>query len=159
MSAPTPSIEERLAAAGLPPLPRMAWLELDLGALADNLAALRALARGVPVHPVVKADAYGHGAVPIARALVSGGAEGLSVATMDEALELREAGITGPIRVLYAIPPELVPDAMRGSITIAVGDGSTIDGLGAAATGHPDDGPLLVEIEVETGLGRGGTAP
>ena len=159
MSAPTASIEERLAGAGLPPLPRMAWLELDLDALGGNLAALRALGGGVPVHPVVKADAYGHGAVPIARALVAAGAEGLSVATMDEALELREAGITGPIRVLYAIPPALVPDAMQHAVTIAVGDGSTIDGLVAAAAGHADHGPLLVEIEVETGLGRGGTAP
>jgi alanine racemase len=159
VSAPTSSIEERLARAGLPPLPRMAWLELDLDALAGNLAALRALAGGVPVHPVVKADAYGHGAVPIARALVAAGAEGLSVATMDEALELREAGVTGPIRVLYAIPPELVRDAMRREITIAVGDGSTIDGLVAAAVRDPEGAPLLVEIEVETGLGRGGTTP
>lgn len=137
----------------------MAWLELDIDALAGNLAALRELSGGVPVHPVVKADAYGHGAVPIARALVAAGAEGLSVATMDEALELREAGTTGPIRVLYAVPPELVPDAIEGGITIAVGDGSTIDGLVAAAARHADLGPLLVEIEVETGLGRGGTAP
>lgn len=159
MSAPTASIEERLAGAGLPPLPRMAWLELDLDALGGNLAALRALGGGVPIHPVVKADAYGHGAVPIARALVAAGAEGLSVATMDEALELREAGITGPIRVLYAIPPELVLDAMRHGITIAVGDGSTIDGLVAAAARHNDQAPVLVEIEVETGLGRGGTVP
>ena len=159
MSAPTPSIEERLAAAGLPPLPRMAWLEVDLDALAGNLGALRALAGDVPVHPVVKADAYGHGAVPIARALVAAGAEGLSVATMDEALELREAGLTGPVRVLYAIPPELVHDAMQGDITIAVGDGSTIDALVAAAAQRPEDGPLSVEIEIETGLGRGGTSP
>ncbi|HEX7347545.1 MAG TPA: alanine racemase [Candidatus Limnocylindrales bacterium] len=159
MSAPTSSIEQRLAGAGLPPLPRMAWLELDLDALAGNLAALRALAGGVPVHPVVKADAYGHGAVPIARALVAAGAEGLSVATMDEALELREAGITGPIRVLYAIPPELVRDAVRHEITIAVGDGSTIDALVTAAARDPEGAPLLVEIEVETGLGRGGTTP
>ena len=159
MSAPRTSIEERLSRAGLPPLPRMAWLELDLDALTGNLAALRALGGGVPVHPVVKADAYGHGAVPIARALVNAGAEGLSVATMDEALELRQAGVKGPIRVLYAIPPELVPDAMRHEITIAVGDGSTIAGVVAAAARHPEAAPLLVEIEVETGLGRGGTTP
>ena len=159
MSAPSTSIEARLAAAGLPPLPRMAWLELDLDALAGNLAALRALAGGVPVHPVVKADAYGHGAVPIARALVAAGAEGLSVATMDEALELREAGLTEPVRVLYAIPPELVPNAMQHGITIAVGDASTVDALIDAAGRHADDEPLLVEIEVETGLGRGGTTP
>ena len=56
---------ERLADAGLPPLPRMAWLEIDLEALSGNLAVLRELAGpGVPVRPVVKADAYGHGARP-----------------------------------------------------------------------------------------------
>ena len=66
------SIAARLAAAGLPPLPRSAWLELDLDALAGNLHELRAQAggAGIPVFPVVKADAYGHGAVPIAKATV-----------------------------------------------------------------------------------------
>ena len=67
-------IEARLARAGLPPLPRTAWLELDLDALRGNLAALRAaVGPGVRVEPVVKADAYGHGAVPIALALEAGG--------------------------------------------------------------------------------------
>ena len=80
-----PPIEDRLAAVGLPPLPRLAWLELDLDALAANLATMRAAAGGVAAFPVVKADAYGHGAVPIARALVEAGADGLSVATFDEA--------------------------------------------------------------------------
>src|SRR6185503_1568799 len=61
-----PSIEARLTTAGLPPLPRTAWLELDLDALTANLATLRVLAGpGVPIRPVVKADAYGHGALPI----------------------------------------------------------------------------------------------
>jgi len=68
----TPSrrpIERRLSDAGLPPLPRMAWLEIDLEALSGNLAVLRELAGpGVPVRPVVKADAYGHGSVPVALA-------------------------------------------------------------------------------------------
>ena len=80
-----------LAAAGLPPLPWMAWLELDLDALVGNLATLAPWPAVAPVHPVVKADAYGHGAVPIARASSRGRRRRLSVATMDEALELREA--------------------------------------------------------------------
>ena len=163
------SIEARLAASGLPPLPRLAWLELDLDALAANLATLRSLAGGVPVHPVVKGDAYGHGAIPIARALVDAGADGLSVATLDEALELRASGLTVPIRVLYPIPPSVAGDAMREGITVALGDTSTMSPLLAAAdraaadpaairdpAGSPD---LLVEIEVETGLGRGGALP
>jgi alanine racemase len=162
VSAPRESIEARLAAAGLPPLPRTAWLELDLGALRDNLASLRHLAGGVPVHPVVKGDAYGHGAIPIARALADAGADGLSVATMDEALELREAGLTLPIRVLYPIPPGFVADAMRDGITVPLGDRATAGPILAAAeaAGSVASGTeLRTEIEIETGLGRGGTAP
>jgi alanine racemase len=157
------AIEARLAAAGLPPLPRLAWLELDLDALTSNLATLRDLAGGVPVHPVVKADAYGHGAIPIARALAAAGAGGLSVATMDEALELRAAGLEIPIRVMYAIPPAFAAEAASQRITVAAGDGSTIDDLLAAAeagrAGSDDTPALGVEIEVETGLGRGGARP
>ena len=156
-----PSIEARLAEAGLPPLPRMAWLELDLDALRGNLASLRTLAGGSPVHPVVKGDAYGHGAIPIARALADAGADGLCVATLDEALELREAGIDLQIRVMYPIPPDTAGDAIRNRVTVAVGDGSTIDALLEAVSHVEDrgagDGELLLEIEIETGMGRGGT--
>ena len=57
-------------------LPRTAWLEIDLDAISDNLACIRLLAgEGTPVHPVVKADAYGHGLVPVARAALRVGAE------------------------------------------------------------------------------------
>jgi alanine racemase len=159
-----PSIEARLARAGLPPLPRLAWLELDLDALVGNLAALRRLAGGVPVHPVVKADAYGHGAVPIAHALVDAGVEGLCVATMDEAIDLRDAGIDVPLRVLYAIPAALIPDAIARQITVAAGDRETLDEMLAAASGGMVEGStaaprLRIEIEVETGLGRGGVGP
>jgi alanine racemase len=160
---PRPAIEARLAAAGLPPLPRLAWLELDLDAIDANLAVLRGLAGGVPVHPVVKADAYGHGAVPISRALAAAGADGLSVATMDEAVELRDAGLDLPIRVMYAIPPELGPEAARRGITVAAGDMATVGPLLAAVeadgAGSADADRLNVEIEIETGLGRGGVAP
>jgi alanine racemase len=163
---PRPAIEARLVAAGQPPLPRLVWLELDLDALASNLAILRDLGGGAPVHPVVKADAYGHGAVPISRALAAAGADGLSVATMDEALELRAAGLELPIRVMYAIPPALGPEAVRSRITVAAGDLTTVGDLlaatasaaGSAAGGAGAD-RLDVEIEVETGLGRGGVPP
>ena len=156
----TESIAARLAAAGLPPLPRTAWLELDLDALAGNLHELRRQAGGVPAFPVVKADAYGHGAVPIARALVEAGADGLCVAAFDEALALRRAGLTMPIRVLYPIPPAVVPLAADERIGVAAGDdvtlARTLEALGDRPTGRP---PLDLELEVETGLGRGGIAP
>ena len=130
--------------------------------MAANVATLRSLAGGAPVHPVVKADAYGHGAVPIAGALASDGVDGLCVATMDEAVELRDAGITIPIRVLYPIPPALVDEAVRLDISVAAGDRGSLDELLAAASASDAAGPahpLRLEIEVETGLGRGGAPP
>ncbi len=152
-----PAIEDRLAAAGLPPLPRTAWLELDLDALVGNLAFLRRLAGDdSQIRPVVKADAYGHGAVPIARALEGAGADGLCVATFDEALELRDDGIRLPLLVLYPIPPALAADAARLGIAVAAGDGPGLAALVQAASTIDPDRPLALELEVETGLGRGG---
>jgi alanine racemase len=134
-------------------------VEVDLDAVAGNVRTLAGEVAPARLLAVVKADAYGHGAVPIARALVEAGVEGLSVATVDEALELRDAGISLPIRVMYAIPPELVGEAREQRITIAAGDESTIEPLIAATERHGGAEPLLVELEVETGLGRGGAPP
>jgi alanine racemase len=154
------SIETRLAAAGLPPLPRTAWLEIDLDALQGNLAALRALAgAGVPVHPVVKADAYGHGAIPVALALEATGADGFCVAVIDEAIALRAGGVRAPIRVLYPAPPAFAREAARDGIAVAAGDQRLLDALLAAAPDAASDAPLLIELQVETGLGRDGFAP
>jgi alanine racemase len=139
----------------------MAWVEIDLDALAANLAVARELAGpGVLVEPVVKADAYGHGMVPVARALVEAGADGLCVATFDEAVALRSAGLEGRITVLYPIPPELALEAATRRIAVAAGDGDVLAAL-LARTGRADalPGPELeIELEIETGLGRGGVA-
>lgn len=151
-----------MAAAGLPALPRTAWLEIDLDALAANLSVIKVLAgAGVLMEPVVKADAYGHGLVPIARALVDAGADGLCVATFDEAVALREHGIDGRITVLYPIPPRLGPDAARHSIAVAAGNGELLGELLAAMAEDATEGgpPLEIELEIDTGLGRGGVAP
>ena len=146
-----------MAAAGLPPLPRMAWAEIDLDALADNLATLRSLAgSGTPVHPVVKADAYGHGLIPVARALASAGADGLCVATFDEAVALRDAGITVPILALYPIPAAHAATAADRRIAVTAGDRELLDALLEALRADPPGAPLRVQLEVETGLGRGG---
>jgi alanine racemase len=153
-------IERRLAEAGLPPLPRTAWLEIDLDALAGNLGLLRGLAGpGVPVRPVVKADAYGHGAVPVARALEAAGADGLCVAAFDEAVELREGGVRAQILVLYPIPAAFVADAARLDVSVAAGDPEGLADTLAAATGLDPRRPIRIELEVETGLGRGGFLP
>jgi alanine racemase len=73
--------------------PHRAWIEVDHLAIRSNLAALRARAPGSEVIAVVKADAYGHGDVAVARTLVAAGVEQLAVATVDEGLRLRDAGI------------------------------------------------------------------
>lgn len=149
------SIEARLAQAGMPPLARLAWLELDLDALRGNLEVLRAAAgAGVRIEPVVKADAYGHGAVTVSRALEDAGADGLSVATYDEAVELRDAGISLPILVLYPAPASVVRDAASRRVAIALGPGDGTAEVLAAAAGLQT--PLEIHLEVETGLGRGG---
>ncbi len=134
-----PAIEDRLAAAGLPPLPRTAWLELDLDALIGNLALLRRLAgEHAQIRPVVKADAYGHGAVPIARALEGAGADGLCVATFDEAVELRNGGVRTP-------SPGPVPDpAGTGRRCRPAGDRRSRRGrtrAGGTRPGRLDDRP------------------
>ncbi len=153
-------IERRLEAAGLPPLPRTAWLEIDLDALAANLGTLRRRAGdGVPVRPVVKADAYGHGAVPVAKALEAAGADGFCVATFDEAVALREAGIRRPIAVLYPVPVAAVPEAAHREIAVSAGDADGLAMTLAAAADLEPDRRLAIELEVDTGLGRGGFVP
>jgi alanine racemase len=153
-------IEERLAEAGLPPLGRTAWIEIDTVALAGNVAALRRMAGdGVALWPVVKADAYGHGMVPVARVLEAAGVDGLCVATLDEALALADAGIRAPILVLYPIPAAGAVEAARRGIGIAAGTLGPLDAILSAATAAGVAERLAIELEIETGLGRGGVEP
>jgi len=146
----------------LPPLPRSAWIEIDLDSLVSNARLLQgSLPAGTRLDAVVKADAYGHGAVPVAQALVAAGVQSLSVATFDEGLELRQAGISVPILVLFPVPPELAPDALRHCLSLTAGDQLLLERTLAALhpfndESIPDDRRLPIHLEVETGLGRGG---
>ncbi len=159
-----PTIARRLEAAGLPALPRTSWLRVDLDLLAANQAALRVLAGdGVAVHVVVKADAYGHGAVPVARALEDAGADGFCVASFDEALELRAGGVRGPVVVLYATPAAHVAEAARRGIALTVADdvllGRTLDAIATARAAGALRRRVAIHLQVETGLGRDGVLP
>ena len=164
MTAERLPIEARLRAAGLPPLPRTAWLEIDLERLAGNVRAITgALPAGTLVEAVVKANGYGHGALPVAHAALAAGVRGLCVATLDEALELRSAGVRGPILVLFPIPPDGVVDAARAGIAVAAGDAVVwARGLAAYARarrrGRGRIADLAVHVGIETGLGRDGLA-
>ena len=96
---------------------RPAWAEIDLGAVAHNVALLRATAAPAALCVVVKADGYGHGAVPVAQAAVAAGATWLAVALTDEGLTLREAGLDVPILLLSEPAPDEWDDAVRGRLT------------------------------------------
>ena len=111
------------------------------------------------VMPVVKAEAYGHGMVPVARALADAGVDALCVATLDEGLALRAAAIPGEILVLYPVPPDGVADAVEAGLTIASGAKDSIGPILGAATSAGRSDQLRLELEVETGLGRGGSGP
>jgi alanine racemase len=157
---PGDTIETRLARAGLRALGRTAWIEIDTAALAGNLAVIRRLAGdGVAVLPVVKADAYGHGMVPVARTLADAGADGLCVATLDEAIVLDDAGVGVPLLVLYPIPASGVAEAARRGIGLAGGTAGALGELLAAGHAAGVAGHLSIELEIETGLGRGGVLP
>jgi alanine racemase len=116
---------------------------------------------GVRVEPVVKADAYGHGAVPVALALEAAGADGLSVATFDEAVELRQADVSLPLLVIYPVPPAWIADAARQNIAVSLGPGLLGRRVLEAATAAAIAGApaLEVHLEIDTGLGRGGVLP
>src|SRR5215218_8624306 len=107
-----------------PSLPEgcLAAAVVDLDAVAANVAALRAHAPGAQLMAVVKADGYGHGMVPVARAALAGGADRLGVAHLREALELRAAGIEAPILAWLTVPGDAYPEAIAAGVEIGVSD-------------------------------------
>jgi alanine racemase len=155
----TEDIDRRLARAGLPPLPRRAWLEIDVEALATNFGVVRAMVGGdVAIWAVVKADAYGHGIEYTARTFIEAGAERLCVATVDEGLHLRRVGIQAPIMVIFEAPRDALEAAVAGRLELTGSDARQIAaGLEwwAARGGRG----LALHLEIETGLGRGGVMP
>ena len=109
------------------------WAEVDLDALEHNYHLLRGLAPQAKFLGLVKANAYGHGAVPIAKKLQALGADMLAVACLDEAVELRQAGITIPILCLGQTPVELAGELLAYNVTQTVGDLETGKALSDAA--------------------------
>jgi alanine racemase len=125
---------------------------IDLDAVRGNLRALRELVAPAQTMAVVKADAYGHGALPVARAAVEAGADWLGVADVDEALALRGAGVTAPILAwLHAASTDFAP-AVAAGVDLGV---SSIDQLDRAAA----VGDAVVQLKLNTGLSRNGFQP
>lgn len=132
--------------------------DINLDHLRANYNAFReALPTDMLLLACVKANAYGHGAVEVARELQQLGADYLSVAFLDEALELRQAGITLPILVLGYTPPEGVEVARRHDVTITLFSTEVLQAI-QALPAEPDK-PLKVHIKIDSGMGRLGLLP
>ena len=134
---------------------RATWAEVDLGALRANVGVLRAaLAPGARLLAVVKADAYGHGAVPVARAALEAGAAVLGVALLEEGLALRAAGIRAPVLVMGWTPPDRAAEVAAADLDQAVF--TPEDGRALAAAGRAAGRRVRVHAKLDTGMGRVG---
>src|SRR3954469_315973 len=127
-----------------------ALARVDLGAIERNCGRLAAVAAPARLCAVVKADGYGHGAVPAARAAQAGGAAWLAVAAADEARALRDAGIEGRILVMGALSEEELPVALGADADVVVWHERFVEQVAAAGGGR-------VHVKLDTGMGRLGT--
>jgi len=132
---------------------RPSWVEIDLDAIANNVRGIKSLiGDSVALFAVVKANAYGHGAIPVARTALLNGADYLGVASMQEALELRSAGIEAPILVMSYTPVQAIRQAVRQNITVTLYDLELARAFDRAA--RDAGGTLRVHVKVDTGMGR-----
>lgn len=132
---------------------RPTWIEVEAGAITDNVTALVAAASPAGFCAVVKAGGYGHGATQAARAALRGGATWLAVAVADEGAELRADGIEAPILVLSDSTAEGLDLAARNKLTVTVSSREAVAAVARAAV------PLTVHLKVDTGMHRMGAAP
>jgi Alr-MurF fusion protein len=132
---------------------RPAWVQVDLDAIENNARRLKEIIGGdVELMAMVKANAYGHGAVECSRAAVRGGATWLGVYSVGEGLELREAGVTTPTLVVGPTPQEWAHAAFENSLTLTAGSAESALGLAREARGAAR--PVRVHVKIDTGMTR-----
>jgi len=137
---------------------RPTWVEVDLEAVAYNLRQIKKIVGPeVEILAVLKADAYGHGALTVARTALNNGATFCGVASANEAVKLREGGIDTPILVLGYTPAWLAREALRHNITLTLYDADAARAFSRAATDLRRT--ACVHIKVDTGMGRLGLLP
>lgn len=137
------------------PMPVSTWVEVDLDCFASNLVALREIdGQAREILLVVKADAYGHGAVEMAEAAERAGVGHLGVATLHEGIQLRQSGCRLPIVALSPLLPSEIDEAIEHDLSPTVGDLAFAHALSAAAvrSGHS----VRCHVEIDTGMGRTG---
>ena len=136
---------------------RPTWAEIDLKKFKDNIRTVSRLAAGAGVLPVVKANAYGIGAVPASlAALTLPEVKGLAVATADEAMQIREAGIDALVLVLGPVTPEAMEVLVKNRVSFAVTSPAAVHAAQEVG-GHGVK--AKVHIKIETGMGRVGIVP
>ncbi|MEG1002582.1 MAG: alanine racemase [Clostridium sp.] len=136
---------------------RAVWAEIDLNKLENNMRRIKELAGDKEVVAVVKADAYGHGAVNVAPVFLKSGASKLAVAVIAEAMELRNAGIKAPIMILGYTPLDLYDELINNDIEQTVYDLEYAKKLSERAL--KIDKKAKIHIAVDTGMGRIGFMP
>lgn len=147
-----------LAAATPAPL-RPAWAEIDLAAIRHNAAVLAGLVRPAQLCAVVKAWAYGHGPVRVARAALDGGATWLGVALVEEGRQLREAGIGEPVLLLSEPATPAMAEVVRSGLTPTVYTLAGVEALAAEVTASGRTDPFPVHVKVDSGMHRVGSTP
>lgn len=132
---------------------RPVWAEINLGSIAYNVREIRKLLKPTTkLMAVVKADAYGHGALPVARTALANGADRLAVAILDEALALRREGITAPILILGYTPSEQAHLVVENEIIQTVYSLDLTHALSTAAINQKKI--AKVHVKIDTGMGR-----
>lgn len=132
------------------------WLEVDRGAIANNFHKLQQIT-STRVMVVVKANAYGHGITEVSKVVANAGGSYCGVARIDEALELRRAGIHTPILILGYTPSECFPQAIENQITLTLFQSEQVEVLSHAASSIGRK--TLVHVKVDTGMSRLGASP
>lgn len=132
------------------------WVEIDLRAIGSNLRHLKVIAN-TEIMAVVKANAYGHGMVEVARRALQAGALFCGVARVDEAIQLRKAGIAAPLLILGETPSPRVREAVEAGIALTVFESFQLEGLSQAAGLAGRE--ARVHIKVDTGMSRLGVSP
>jgi alanine racemase len=134
-----------------------ALARVNLAAISRNVARLRGgLTGAAELCAVVKADGYGHGAVPAARAALAGGATWLAVATAEEAASLRAAGISSPVLVMGAVSDDELPVAVAARAELVAWSSRFVDQV-ERAVGSAGAGAVRIHVKLDTGMGRLGT--
>jgi len=134
------------------------WAEVDVGILRTNVAEVRrCVGPGVAVMAMIKANGYGHGALPAAEAALQGGAGWLGVSSTEEALQLREAGIEAPVLIVGWTHPDNHQTLIEAGVDLTVYDRDAVAAIGRAA--REAGRQARVHVKIDSGMGRLGVRP